>query len=236
MHLSLYVEYEADLDMFIHMSSQLMKRYKVFKKSEMQQWREQDGGSLAPSAETDILPLVVNTDGWVKGLGYKILSAIIGAVSPAHIVQIFGSTKAKSFDMSSQNVVLNNSIKKMFEGSSANGFDDDIQSWHLIDISGNNTESSTSALLATASEHCTHRICAYFLGGYRKMFELCSSHVGENEPNNFHKEKGLCDPNNIIGLIIASMLPYAITFHSVQLYPPLGLLDSVVCSRTFGKQ
>jgi polynucleotide 5'-hydroxyl-kinase GRC3/NOL9 len=46
-------------------------------------------------------PLIVNTDGWVKGLGYKILSAIIGMSNPAHIVQILGNTKAKSFDLTS---------------------------------------------------------------------------------------------------------------------------------------
>jgi hypothetical protein len=46
-------------------------------------------------------PLIVNADGWVKCLGYEILSAIIEISNPDHIVQILGNTKAKSFDLTS---------------------------------------------------------------------------------------------------------------------------------------
>jgi polynucleotide 5'-hydroxyl-kinase GRC3/NOL9 len=45
------------------------------------------------------IPLIINTDGWVKGMGYEILSSLIGACNPHHIVQILGSTKAKYFDL-----------------------------------------------------------------------------------------------------------------------------------------
>jgi len=59
------------------------------------------------------------------------------------------------------------------------------------------------------------------------MTSLTSSTVGEDEVMTFHKEKGLCDPNNIIGLTIARMRPYAVPFHSVNVYPPSGMLDNV---------
>jgi hypothetical protein len=59
------------------------------------------------------------------------------------------------------------------------------------------------------------------------MINLRCKIPGENESISFHKEKGIYDPNNIIGLRIASMLPYAVPFRSVQLYSPSGLLDSI---------
>ncbi|CAN0477560.1 unnamed protein product, partial [Hapterophycus canaliculatus] len=44
-------------------------------------------------------PLVVNTDGWVKGMGEDLLGAVIDAVRPRHIVQILGTSTAKTFDL-----------------------------------------------------------------------------------------------------------------------------------------
>ena len=56
-----------------------------------------DGSDIPP-------PLVVNLDGWVKGMGYEILSALLtntdnGGLCPTHIIQIIGETKAKIFDL-----------------------------------------------------------------------------------------------------------------------------------------
>ncbi|CAM9445586.1 unnamed protein product [Laminaria digitata] len=44
-------------------------------------------------------PLVVNTDGWVKGMGEDLLGAVIDVVRPRHIVQILGSSTAKTFEL-----------------------------------------------------------------------------------------------------------------------------------------
>ena len=49
----------------------------------------------------------------------------------------------------------------------------------------------------------------------------------EHEKISFHKERGLCDPSNIIGLTLASMIPYAVPFNAVNLYPPSGLTDNI---------
>ncbi|CAM9565538.1 unnamed protein product, partial [Ectocarpus fasciculatus] len=51
------------------------------------------GGAPPPN------PLVVNTDGWVKGMGEDLLGAVIDAVRPRHIVQILGTSTAKSFEL-----------------------------------------------------------------------------------------------------------------------------------------
>ena len=199
---------KADPDTYIQMASQLVHRYN--------QLQELDGHSK--------LPLLVNTDGWVKGLGYEILSAIIGTVNPGHIVQINGSTKAKSFDMPLPHGGSQIHVIKSFDESLLPGIDDDTRSCRSMDSRG----SSTGALLASASDHRVHRLCTYFLGGYNKMMSLRSRIPGEeNVSISFHKERALYDPSNIIGLTLASMLPYAVPFHAVKLYPPPGLLDSV---------
>ncbi|KAL3766288.1 hypothetical protein ACHAWU_005680 [Discostella pseudostelligera] len=209
---------KADPDTYIQMVSQLMQRYRRVVKE------------LGCN-----IPLLTNTDGWVKGLGYEILCGIIGAINPGHVVQIMGNTKAKSFDMSAHHQY----------GSIASDHDQcqhNSRSIHILqsfDESIFSTEddrcrrrsvdsrSSTGTTLATASDHRVHRLCAYFLGGYNQMVSQRSFIAGEDETISFHKEKGLHDPNNIIGLTLSSMPPYAVPFHSVRIYPPSGLLDGI---------
>lgn len=48
---------------------------------------------------TKNIPLLINTDGWVKGLGYQILMSLIQTLQPTHICQIFGETRAQTFDI-----------------------------------------------------------------------------------------------------------------------------------------
>jgi len=213
---------KSDPDTFIQMVSQLMQQYE----------------KLNAEKETPI-PLIVNTDGWVKGFGYEILSAIIGAINPGHVVQILGNTKAKSFDMSSHVLLPSECIGsnrkgmqqrhvhviQSYDGGTFAEYDDGNKSRRMSENSGY-AESATGTLLATASDHRTHRLCAYFVGGYEKMTSLHSRIDSEIEPVSFHKEKGLIDANSIIGWTLASMLPYAVPFQSVRLFAPSGLLDS----------
>lgn len=58
---------------------------------------KEDSTFLADS--TPPAPLVVNTDGWVKGMGEDLLGAVIDAVRPQHIVQLLGASSAKQFDL-----------------------------------------------------------------------------------------------------------------------------------------
>ena len=52
------------------------------------------GGGVRP-------PLVVNCDGWVKGMGSEVLGALIQVVKPTHILRIQGTSKSKKFEMPS---------------------------------------------------------------------------------------------------------------------------------------
>jgi len=224
---------KADPDTYIQMARQIMRRYYELLELEKQQYG--NNGSL---------PLLVNTDGWVKGLGYEILSAIIGVVNPGHILQIMGNTKAKSFDMSSHNGIGPS-------GSVTNTQQNHCQPSKLLHVlpsfdesmlddddnrsrSSMNSNASGGPLMASAADHRGHRICAYFLGGYDAMANLRSKIPGESESISFHRERGLYDPNNVIGMTLASMRPYAVPFHSVQVYPPSGLLDGSSSSSDLG--
>ena len=46
------------------------------------------------------IPLLVNLDGWVKGLGLQVLQAIVTQHQPTHVVQILGDLKSRQFDLS----------------------------------------------------------------------------------------------------------------------------------------
>ena len=209
---------KSDPDTYIHMANKLICKYQEFIAS---------GGD-----EYKTIPLLVNTDGWVKGLGFEILSAIVGICNPAHIVQILGNTKAKMFDMTSFHSEEGTSSQLQRHVHVIQSFDDYT---NPVILNCDNKRSSsdsisvlTGPLLATAADHRSHRICAYFLEGCRNMSNLKSGITGDNTPIEFHKEKGLVDPSNIIGLRLASMLPYAVPFHAIKLYPPSGLLEESV--------
>jgi polynucleotide 5'-hydroxyl-kinase GRC3/NOL9 len=45
-------------------------------------------------------PLIVNLDGWVKGLGYQLLSTFLTTHTPTHVVQIVGTVASQQVDLS----------------------------------------------------------------------------------------------------------------------------------------
>mmetsp|Transcript_17186 Transcript_17186/g.37087 ORF Transcript_17186/g.37087 Transcript_17186/m.37087 type:complete len:979 (-) Transcript_17186:27-2963(-) len=208
---------KTDPDTYVQMTRQLIRRY-----NEILKLHKTQHGSESK------VPLLVNTDGWVKGLGFEILSAIIGVVNPGHILQIMGNTKAKSFDMSSHDGLASPDgggrllrVIPLFDESLLDGDDDDDnRSRRSMDSSGSN-----GPLLASAADHRVHRLCAYFLRGHDAMTNLRSKIPGEAESISFHKERGLHDPNDVIGMALAAARPYAVPFRSVRVYPPSGLLD-----------
>jgi hypothetical protein len=206
---------KADPDKYVEMATLLMHKYNNLKKDRIKQGKEH-------------LPLLINTDGWVKGFGYEILCAVIEASNPGNIIQMVGTTKTKSFDLPSQSTIPSASNHRFIH--TVQSFDetrlvmpeDDNRSRRSMDSSY-----STGPLQATASDHRKHRFCAYFMGGYDEMVKRRMQFTSQPDGITFHREKGVVDPNNILGLTMASMLPYAIPFHSVALYSPPGYLDGI---------
>ena len=61
---------------------------------------------------SDRVPLLINMDGWVKGLGYQILTALIENLQPTHLVQIIGESKGQTFEIP-MNLSMNPHIYKI---------------------------------------------------------------------------------------------------------------------------
>lgn len=207
---------KADPDTYVEMASRLMQRY-----------REIQSSSVVLKG---CLPLLANMDGWVKGLGYEILSAIVGIVNPGHLVQIVGNTKAKSFDMSAH--VNNDHGGRLINSLKVNHCHHvhrrihAIQSFDGCSLHTENDYRHTGPLLASTSNHRAHQQCTYFLGGHDKMLKLLRHCVVfPVESVLFHRERRLHDLNSNIGLVLASLSPYAVPFGSVRVCPPPGLLD-----------
>ena len=164
------------------------------------------------------VPLVVNTDGWVKGLGFEILSCVIHTVNCGHIVQLIGSTKAKFFDLSSHasshchvyvaetssgstlascnptpSISRNTSVASLqsFEGE-AIAFKDQALAENLPHVS--------SSLMRNL------RLCCYFLGGFENLLSCGAS----------FQQSGIVDDEYGIANTIASMRPYMVPFDSLE--------------------
>lgn len=45
------------------------------------------------------VPLVINTDGWIKSMGHDLLCNVIQETNPDHVVQMLAATKNKQFDV-----------------------------------------------------------------------------------------------------------------------------------------
>eukprot|EP00978_Attheya_sp_CCMP212_P010220 scaffold24561_cov64-Attheya_sp.AAC.7 len=61
--------------------------------------------------ETSV-PLLVNTDGWVKSMGLEILSTLLlDVVKPKHVIQIVGATKSKFFYLTQLMSLSSSSMK-----------------------------------------------------------------------------------------------------------------------------
>ncbi|DAZ97462.1 TPA: hypothetical protein N0F65_009945 [Lagenidium giganteum] len=54
-----------------------------------------NGGAEQSAAKA--VPLVINTDGWIKSMGHDLLCHVIDEASPNHVVQLLATTKNKQF-------------------------------------------------------------------------------------------------------------------------------------------
>ncbi|GFH60780.1 hypothetical protein CTEN210_17256 [Chaetoceros tenuissimus] len=164
------------------------------------------------------IPLVINTDGWVKGMGYEILSSVIDSVNPDHIVQIIGSTKAKFFDLTPHS--SNDRTIHVTETASGKMFDPNIPS---PAISRNASlasldsipESAATSLwqiesLAPMASSLTRnlRFCTYFLGGYDSFLKTGAT-FGTG---------GISDESYAIALNLASLKPFVVPFDALDTF------------------
>lgn len=81
-----YTTSKADPTLYLEAISTLLQQY-----DDMVTTRHGGNGSL--------LPLIINTDGWVKGLGLEILTTLLSTLQPGHVIQILGEQRSKQFDI-----------------------------------------------------------------------------------------------------------------------------------------
>lgn len=113
-----------------------------------QQQQQQRSSSFFASDAPPPAPLVVNTDGWVKGMGEDLLGAVIDAVRPRHIVQILGTSTAKMFELD---------LNRLPEGCEVHR----VEAWSPppVPVGGPPNPSRPSP-----QDQRTLRLVAYFLG------------------------------------------------------------------------
>ncbi|KAE9046248.1 hypothetical protein PR003_g1899 [Phytophthora rubi] len=59
-----------------------------------------DSGDSSPkNRQRACVPLVINTDGWIKSMGHDLLCNVIQETNPDHVVQLVAATKNKQFDV-----------------------------------------------------------------------------------------------------------------------------------------
>ncbi|CEG44771.1 nuc156 family protein [Plasmopara halstedii] len=51
------------------------------------------------SSDKQSVPLIINTDGWIKSMGHDLLCKVIQETNPDHVVQLVAATKNKQFDV-----------------------------------------------------------------------------------------------------------------------------------------
>jgi len=148
------------------------------------------------------IPLIINTDGWVKSMGYEILSSIIGVTNPEHIVQILGTSKAKLFELSSHDSdsrqiytidAFGHRIPQSFQPTNATGYDSSF-----AEVKDFNSP-VTSASLRNLS------LCTYFLGGYSSF-----SRTGATF------QTSIVDDEHTISSTLARTVPFAVPFDAVD--------------------
>jgi len=177
------------------------------------------------SSNKDIFPLVINTDGWVKGMGYEILSSIIDTTCPTHIVQMIGSTSMKFFDLTphaypGRTIMLVEALGMSMILSKLNirpGVDDENDDgdggFFLSHVEPEDdkvlveegTQSESKAYIS--SQHLRSlRLCTYFLGGYDAFLSTGAE----------LKSTGVWDENCIIAKSLARMKPYMIPIDALR--------------------
>jgi len=144
------------------------------------------------------IPLIVNTDGWVKSMGYEILSSIIDVVAPDNIVQILGTSKAKFFDLSTHSMI-GRTIHVVEALGRDNQGEEDLTALPQVQRR-NNPEISSSCLR-------TLRLCTYFLHGYTNY----------QRTGAFMQQNGIImDEDHMIARTIAGMKPYIVPYSKVK--------------------
>jgi polynucleotide 5'-hydroxyl-kinase GRC3/NOL9 len=137
------------------------------------------------------LPLLINTDGWVKGMGFEILSAALDSIQPNHVIQLLGEVRSKLFDLTE---VLKDKATRLHKA----------HSYRNSSVIHDSSISVAPVAAVQSSMYRSLRLCTYFLG---------SPGIWDRVEFGQH---GIADYDCEIGTTLASMKPYAVPMDSIQ--------------------
>ena len=137
------------------------------------------------------LPLLINTDGWVKGMGFEILSAALDSIQPNHVIQLMGEVRSKVFDLTD---ILKDKATTLHEA----------HSYRNSSVTHESSISVAPVAAIQSSMYRSLRLCTYFLG---------SPVIWDRIEFGQH---GIADYDCEIGSTLASMKPYAVPMDSIQ--------------------
>ncbi|CAM9271585.1 unnamed protein product [Choristocarpus tenellus] len=170
-------------------------------------------GALAYCSSSPI-PLVINTDGWVKGLGEDLLQAVVDISQPSHIVQILGTATSKKF-----------TIKSWPPGCCVYP----LRLWEPPKHSGPGRvclpNRPNSLVLRTL------RLIAYFLGEFKEedrgataggqQRSLATGQCNQQDPSKFEglglKGGALFDPGHQVAALLAAKVPRMLPWATIRI-------------------
>jgi polynucleotide 5'-kinase involved in rRNA processing len=153
--------------------------------------------------------LVINLDGWVKSVGEQILEALMGLLSPNHVIQLSGDSKSQQFRLD----YLDCNRTKLHQAFSFNSKQEPSRGPVALKeplIAGVEADSfravgPPSCLSLPASTWRAIRMCSYFV--HDASFW---SRIG------IHQLKGIVDFDAEIGNRLAEAKPYQLSFDCVE--------------------
>lgn len=166
------------------------------------------------------MPLCINMDGWIKGLGEQVLQALLTKLRPTHIICIVGDSKSQQLDVTSllqtpdaseqESTSSLPTIHNIYSYSSVHHAPT-IQGTVETSLNGDGQDAPTlqviptpSALSIAASSLRALRLCLYFVPQL--------TYWGDRV--NFVQD-GLDDPTCLIAHTLASDCPYAVSMDAV---------------------
>jgi len=156
---------------------------------------------------TDNIPLIINLDGWIKGMGYEILSCLIADTRPSHICQIVGDTKAKTFDLSQ--VLSTDDDDPSSLKNESNGESENKQHTQLfyLDV----CTKFVSPFMIPSSSLRTLRLCAYFGPQLFDLWDSLDFVSAKQLQTGWSGDEECC-----LARTLAKERPYCVPFEAVE--------------------
>ena len=182
--------------------------------------------------------LLVNLDGWVKGLGRELLQALLQqTIRPTHIVQIQGTTPSQQFELDRSSLVADDGnstcihVIPSYRSHYVHMKDREEQTPPVagpINFSGSefpeeDIRSTSQRIYAPvvlpSTTMRTLRLCTYFLDNDISLWERLSINLRSGGT-------GISDPEFEISKRLAAMSPYEVPLQSMMLLDPVVGIDS----------